>query len=225
MPDTVPDIVPDTVSDAGARMALIPPLRVAREARDVELARALFREYAAWLGVDLCFQGFEDALAALPGKYAPPLADKVRMVFETEYPEITAPITPVWIAGDLLDFGGDFSKYTSGRDLVKQEGIIFRHILRLSLLLGEFSQLTPPDIDPQTWRDELRDLAMRLTSSCHAVDPHSTDSALQHATDPDLVNLDRTASKPLVTVEDLEAPPVAGTMPSEPEEEFGEGVE
>lgn len=158
-------------------------------------------------------------------KYAPPLADKVRMVFETEYPEITAPITPVWIAGDLLDFGGDFSKYTSGRDLVKQEGIIFRHILRLSLLLGEFSQLTPPDIDPQTWRDELRDLAMQLTASCHAVDPHSTDSAIQHATDPDLVNLDRTASKPLVTVADLEAAPVVATAPSEPEADFGEGLD
>jgi putative acetyltransferase len=55
-------------------MATTPEIRLqppdSPEALDA--ARRIFREYADTLGIDLCFQGFEAELAALPGDYAAP---------------------------------------------------------------------------------------------------------------------------------------------------------
>ncbi|MTH97035.1 GNAT family N-acetyltransferase [Roseibium sp. RKSG952] len=47
-------------------------IRPAVSAADMAAAKALFSAYADWLGIDLCFQGFDAELATLPGKYAPP---------------------------------------------------------------------------------------------------------------------------------------------------------
>lgn len=44
----------------------------AQSSADIALVHALFTEYQCGLGVDLCFQGFAEELATLPGDYARP---------------------------------------------------------------------------------------------------------------------------------------------------------
>lgn len=46
-------------------------MRAGSEKR-LEQVRQLFKEYQAFLGFNLCFQGFEAELAGLPGAYGPP---------------------------------------------------------------------------------------------------------------------------------------------------------
>ncbi len=48
------------------------PLITPESAEDWHETRLVLRDYAASLAVDLCFQGFEEELASLPGVYAPP---------------------------------------------------------------------------------------------------------------------------------------------------------
>jgi superfamily II DNA/RNA helicase len=123
-----------------------------------------------------------------PEPRPPVLAEKLRLYFDALYPEVTDVSTQaVWAAGELLNFGGNFNKFVQARDLVKQEGIIFRHLLRLILLCGEFAEVTPADIDRDAWRGEMRDIADRLTESCRAVDPTSTDEAIELAHAADVV--------------------------------------
>jgi carbonic anhydrase len=38
----------------------------------INTARELIVEYATWVEFNLCFQGFEEEMRTLPGKYAPP---------------------------------------------------------------------------------------------------------------------------------------------------------
>jgi len=49
-----------------------PVITPARGPEDMRHIRELFTEYQQWLGVDLCFQGFDKEMRALPGKYAGP---------------------------------------------------------------------------------------------------------------------------------------------------------
>lgn len=47
-------------------------LSLATSSEDLRDVRTLFEEYAGSLGFSLCFQGFDEELAGLPGAYAPP---------------------------------------------------------------------------------------------------------------------------------------------------------
>ncbi len=47
-------------------------IKAPSQAEEFAALKDLLREYAQALDVDLCFQGFEEELASLPGEYAPP---------------------------------------------------------------------------------------------------------------------------------------------------------
>lgn len=60
-------------------------IRPAKLPDDLSVVSALFREYAAGLGIDLAFQDFEAELAGLPGKYAPPTG-RIMLAWRGEEP-------------------------------------------------------------------------------------------------------------------------------------------
>lgn len=159
----------------------------------------------------------------VPWDERPPVfAEKLRLLFDALYGEVGEFQTQgVWAAADiLLNYGGNFNTYVTSRDLTKQEGIIFRHCLRLILLIEEFEQLTPPGVDEKEWKTELRYLADRLAETCRAVDPTSTEETIKKAHAADLVEGEEHAKT--AAAASPEAPP----PPAEPDEEdaFGQGI-
>jgi superfamily II DNA/RNA helicase len=160
----------------------LPPGPLARTRLDEELIRrGLILAPVAEENEDEDEEGGEE-------EHPPALADKLRLLFDARFSEVTDVHTQaIWCAGELLRFGGNFNKYVQSRDLVKQEGIVFRHLLRLILLCGEFAEVSPPDTEPASWQAELREISDRLTQSCREVDPASTEEVIELAHAADVV--------------------------------------
>jgi superfamily II DNA/RNA helicase len=107
------------------------------------------------------------------------IGEKLRRLFNFDFPKVhDVYTTPVHVAGEVLEFGGNFNKYIVAKGLQKQEGLIFRHLLRLILLLDEMATIPPVESTPEDWEDRIDALIDRLTACCREVDPESTDEAL-----------------------------------------------
>jgi superfamily II DNA/RNA helicase len=162
----------------------------------------------------------------VPWEERPPaFAEKLRLYFEATHPEVTdIQVEAVWSAGELLRFGGDFNVYIKNRDLTRQEGIIFRHLLRLILLCAEFAEVVPADTTADDWRAWLRDIERRLADSCRKVDPMSTDLMIQAAKAADVVE-----GEEAKRIDLPEPPPEVQVVFSSdtvftPDPEFGAGI-
>lgn len=76
-----------------------------------------------------------------------------------------------WCAGRVFEYDRDFYKFIRGRDLGKNEGLILRHLLRLTILAGEFHARSGGDPDYER-------IGQQCTDICRQVDPRYTDRFL-----------------------------------------------
>jgi hypothetical protein len=125
-------------------------------------------------------RGFGRVMFDEPRVWPLTIGEKILRLFRHEFPRVhNVNVCPVWIVGELLEFGGDFNKYVTARKLQKEEGILFRHCLRMILLLDEMANIPPLESTVETWEDPLDELADKLTETCRAIDPQSTDEILK----------------------------------------------
>ncbi|MEM9646249.1 MAG: helicase, partial [Planctomycetota bacterium] len=124
-------------------------------------------------------RGFGRVMFDEPRVWPLTIGEKLHRVFQHEFPRVDdVRVRPVWIVGELLEFGGDFNKYVTSRKLQKEEGILFRQCLRMILLLDEMANVPPVETTVEDWEDWLDGLADQLTETCKRIDPQSTDEIL-----------------------------------------------
>jgi hypothetical protein len=106
-----------------------------------------------------------------PEERPPQFADMLRIAYEKDLPHAeNISVQPKWVAGGVFDAGDDFYRFVKSRGLEKNEGLVFRHLLRLVILAGEFFRRTE---DP-----DYQDIVTRATRACQDVDPAYTDRYL-----------------------------------------------
>ena len=124
-------------------------------------------------------RGFGRVMFEEPRVWPLTIGEKVLRLFRNDFPRVhDVAVRPVWIVGELIEFGGQFNKYVTARKLQKEEGILFRHCLRMILLLDEMANIPPIESTVETWEDPLDELADKLTEACRSIDPQSTDEIL-----------------------------------------------
>jgi superfamily II DNA/RNA helicase len=112
------------------------------------------------------------------------LGEKLRRLFDYDFPGVHDVFTrSVWVVGELLEFNCDFNKYIIAKGFQKQEGMLFRHVLRFVLLVNEISCIAPENTTPEEWEMPWDQLAGRLIEACRRIDPESTNEILQELND------------------------------------------
>lgn len=106
----------------------------------------------------------------------PNFPEMLKIAFEAElaYPEDLR-VQQKWIAGGIVEGGGDFARFIASRDLGKNEGLVLRHLLRLVLLASEFAERTGDPAYLQISRSTME--------ACRTVDPVHTDRFLEVASE------------------------------------------
>ncbi|MBL8878911.1 MAG: DEAD/DEAH box helicase [Phycisphaerales bacterium] len=117
---------------------------------------------------------FEDDWDDDAEAHPPSVPEMLRIWFESK---LTTPepqfVQPKWITGSAVHFNCEFFKLVRSADLVKQEGLVLRHLLRMVILSGEFLTFTD--------NPEFQEIADLATRTCRNVDPSYTDRFLSEA--------------------------------------------